>query len=237
MRPSVGSLLSSLMLMMALCLVPSRSSAFQIARSPRSARWIIKQTQAVALSSTATSDSGSSSGSSIKKKGKVLVLGGTGYLGQTICQKAVLEGYSVVSLSRRGLPSRGTSKLQESLESFDSSKVDYRQGDARQIESIRNILNEGGFAGMIHCVGLLFDDASAASCRSRGLCQTLRRHTIPLPVSRPLTRLKPRWNMPRTTIFRIRFPFVSHPRRKPDSPTWRAVPLLKASCQTLSSAT
>ena len=81
-------------------------------------------------------------------------------MGQTICQKAVLEGYSVVSLSRRGLPSRGTSKLQESLESFDSSKVDYRQGDARQIESIRNILNEGGFAGVIHCVGLLFDDAS-----------------------------------------------------------------------------
>ena len=125
----------------------------------------------MALSSTVNADSSSSgsSSSSSKKKGKVLVLGGTGYLGQTICQKAVLEGYSVVSLSRRGLPSRGTSKLQESLESFDSSKVDYRQGDARQIESIRNILNEGGFAGMIHCVGLLFDDASAASCRGRGL--------------------------------------------------------------------
>ena len=95
------------------------------------------------------------------KKGKLLVLGGTGYLGQTVCQKAVLEGYSVVSLSRRGLPSRETSRQQQGAsESFDSSKVHYRQGDARQAESIRIIFDEGGFTGVIHCIGLLFDDAS-----------------------------------------------------------------------------
>ena len=111
-------------------------------------------------SSTASSDNGSdtssttsSDSSSSKKRGKLLVLGGTGYLGRTVCQKAVLEGYSVVSLSRRGHPPRET-------DSIDSSKVHYRQGDARQAESIRKILDEGGFTGVIHCVGLLFDDAS-----------------------------------------------------------------------------
>jgi uncharacterized protein YbjT (DUF2867 family) len=89
-------------------------------------------------------------------KGKLLVLGGTGYLGQHICQRAVLEGYSVVSLSRRGLPpASGTSSS-----TSNNSAVDYRQGDARQPESVRNILNEGGFSGVVHCIGLLFDDAS-----------------------------------------------------------------------------
>lgn len=88
-------------------------------------------------------------------KGKLLVLGGTGFLGQTVCKRAVLEGYSVVSLSRRGLP-----PTDESMEGASSSKIDYRKGDARQKESISNILADGGFTGLIHCVGLLLDDSS-----------------------------------------------------------------------------
>ena len=82
-------------------------------------------------------------------KGKLLILGGTGYLGQTVCQKATDKGYTPVSLSRRGLPT--TSSL---------PSVEYRQGDARQKESILNVLNDGDFVGIVHCIGLLFDDAS-----------------------------------------------------------------------------
>lgn len=85
------------------------------------------------------------------KKGKLLVLGGTGFLGQTICKRAVLEGYEVTSLSRRG-PAADVAEL--------SSPIDYRTGDARDKEVISKILTEGGYSGVIHCIGLLFDDAS-----------------------------------------------------------------------------
>ena len=81
-----------------------------------------------------------SSSETFSKKGKILVLGGTGFLGQTICKRATLEGYSVVSLSRRGLPSKESS--------FGVSSIDYRQGDARQKEAIASILSEGDFRGM-----------------------------------------------------------------------------------------
>lgn len=86
-------------------------------------------------------------------KGKILVLGGTGFLGQEVCQRAVAEGYSVTSLSRRGLP--------PVLDSRDSTnQIDYRQGDACNIDSIKNILREDGYTAVVHCIGLLFDDAS-----------------------------------------------------------------------------
>ena len=75
----------------------------------------------------------------VTKKGKVLVLGGTGFLGQTVCKRATLEGYSCVSLSRRGLPSPEKDGAERN--------IDYRQGDARNIETISNILNEGGYVG------------------------------------------------------------------------------------------
>jgi hypothetical protein len=77
---------------------------------------------------------------SSSEKGKVLVLGGTGFLGQTLCKRATLEGYSVTSLSRRGLPSPESSKN-------SVGNIEYRMGDARKIESISNILNEGGYVG------------------------------------------------------------------------------------------
>lgn len=83
-------------------------------------------------------------------KKKLLVLGGTGFLGQNICEQALLAGYDVVSLSRRGLPPSG-----------GISDVDYRQGDARTKISVANILGESSdFAGVVHCIGLLFDDQS-----------------------------------------------------------------------------
>ncbi|GAX13880.1 hypothetical protein FisN_5Lh225 [Fistulifera solaris] len=83
-------------------------------------------------------------------KKKLLILGGTGFLGQNICEQALQAGYDVVSLSRRGLPPSG-----------GVSNVDYRQGDARLKDSVRNILSESSdFAGVVHCIGLLFDDQS-----------------------------------------------------------------------------
>jgi hypothetical protein len=76
------------------------------------------------------------------KKGKILVLGGTGFLGQTICKRATLEGYSVTSLSRRGLPPDPSSIASS------AGNIEYRKGDARDKDSITNILTEGGYCGM-----------------------------------------------------------------------------------------
>jgi nucleoside-diphosphate-sugar epimerase len=101
----------------------------------------------------------SSSANSLKK-GKLLVLGGTGFVGQTICKRASLDGYSVTSLSRRGKPP-------PDKESSSIGNVDYRTGDARQKETIANILKEGGYDGVVHCIGLLFDDASGLGSYNR----------------------------------------------------------------------
>jgi hypothetical protein len=57
-----------------------------------------------------------------------------------------------VSVSRRGLPPTTTTSA--------VAAVDYRKGDARQPDCIANILQEGGYVGVIHAVGLLFDDQS-----------------------------------------------------------------------------
>ena len=37
-------------------------------------------------------------------KGRILILGGSGFLGQAVARRAILEGYKVVSISRRGKP-------------------------------------------------------------------------------------------------------------------------------------
>ena len=92
-------------------------------------------------SSSSSSTSSSSSNKAKPKRGKLLVLGGTGFLGQTICKRANLEGYSVTSLSRRGLPSPSSNSI------VDDKSIDYRMGDARNIECIQTILKEGGYVG------------------------------------------------------------------------------------------
>lgn len=85
------------------------------------------------------------------QKGNILVLGGSGFLGGTVARRAILEGYSVTSISRRGRP-----------ETDANDGIDYRIGDARKVETIQDVLNEEGkdYKAVIHCIGLLFDGDS-----------------------------------------------------------------------------
>lgn len=139
--------------------MPQCSTAFFVPAVKRVASGSLRQRLGLTrcFSSTPSpSESSSSATTPSQKKGKLLVLGGTGFLGQTICKRAVLEGYTVTSLSRRGLP-----PLTDADNTVSSiSTVDYRQGDARVKESIVDILKEGGYTGVVHCIGLLFDNDS-----------------------------------------------------------------------------
>lgn len=114
------------------------------------------------MSSSSSSTANPSNDKRMKtNKGKILVLGGTGYLGQNVCKVAIENGYSVVSLSRRGLPS-SIKDEDKAMLSPDAGYIDYRKGDARQKLSISNILLDNNddnipFVGIIHCIGLLFD--------------------------------------------------------------------------------
>ena len=97
-----------------------------------------------------------------------MVLGGTGFLGQTICRRALLEGYEVTSLSRRGLPPvASTNDNKKGSSNSSSATIAYRKGDARQAETIPSILEEGGYVGVVHCIGLLLDDASGLGTYNR----------------------------------------------------------------------
>lgn len=92
---------------------------------------------------------------SVPKKGRVLILGGSGYLGSNVAKRALLEGYQVTSLSRRGSDNVRSENV--------SPEVDYRAGDARDSAVLDSILSEGQYVAVLHCIGLLFDANSRLS--------------------------------------------------------------------------
>jgi nucleoside-diphosphate-sugar epimerase len=116
-------------------------------------------------SSFPNEDSRTKTTSNNNDKGTILVLGGTGYLGQNVCREAAKFGYNVISLSRRGLPSsKSTTTVDDKYLAPQGGYVDYRSGDARKVDSIQNILfennNGNNIVGIVHCIGLLFDSES-----------------------------------------------------------------------------
>lgn len=79
---------------------------------------------------------------------KLLVLGGTGFVGSQFIQKALVLGYDIVSISRR--PNKNL-----------SSSLKWYQGDITNKQCLEKIIQENApFDGCIHAVGLLFDSKS-----------------------------------------------------------------------------
>ena len=94
-----------------------------------------------------------------KPLGRVLVLGGTGFVGSRICLELLEAGYDVTSISRRGTPpisnDGDVNPASESRAARLRASVDWRVGDASEPETARDVLNEGGYVGVVHAVGML----------------------------------------------------------------------------------
>lgn len=94
-----------------------------------------------------------------ESKGNILLLGGSGFLGSAIAKRALLEGYEVTSISRRG------KQNQQSDGDDILVKVKYIQGDARDAETISQELSAAleksrPYTAIIHSIGLLLDGKS-----------------------------------------------------------------------------
>lgn len=86
-------------------------------------------------------------------KQRVLVLGGSGFVGSHFVEGCLRRDIEVVSVSRRGKPANNLL--------LEQNKVQWVKGDMRRIEEMENIYEQyGPFTGVFHSIGLLFDKDS-----------------------------------------------------------------------------
>lgn len=78
---------------------------------------------------------------------KVVVFGGTGYVGSQVCERLAKKGYQVTGVSRRGQnPRPGNAALDQ---------VTWVQGDATDKRAVETLVANQD--AVVHAVGLLFD--------------------------------------------------------------------------------
>jgi hypothetical protein len=109
---------------------------------------------------------------------KVLVLGGSGFVGSTFIERASRRGFEIVSLSRRGKvkiqnkvndkrcinnnsDNNNDNNNNNNNDNNNSNNIIWCQGDASDYNTIYDIhLKYGPFDSCIHAIGLLFDTQS-----------------------------------------------------------------------------
>jgi nucleoside-diphosphate-sugar epimerase len=127
----------------ALRLCPAR------ARAPRRAQ------PAHPASARAAAAAAAAAGGLPAPRGRLLLLGGTGFVGTAVAEKALAAGWSVTSVSRRGRPVVDADGWPPRRVVDD---VDWRAGDATDPAVVRAILEEGGFSAVMHCIGMLLNN-------------------------------------------------------------------------------
>eukprot|EP01066_Platyproteum_vivax_P006960 Platyproteum_vivax@DN2600_c0_g1_i1.p2 len=84
-------------------------------------------------------------------KKRILVLGGTGFVGRKVCRHAVQLGHKVTCLSRRG----GCPK---DIAGFGwASSVEWLKGSALDVSTYQEVSERSD--GIIHCIGTLIDSS------------------------------------------------------------------------------
>ena len=79
---------------------------------------------------------------------KVVVFGGTGYVGSQVCERLAEKGFQVTAVSRRGVnPRPGKSAALDN--------VNWVVGDATKKSDVQKLVSEND--AVVHAVGLLFD--------------------------------------------------------------------------------
>ncbi|KAJ1654920.1 hypothetical protein IWQ61_005241 [Dispira simplex] len=107
---------------------------------------------------------------------KLLVVGGTGFLGSKICQRAVERGLEVASLSRRGHPYQADpSSKTEETKGWQTS-VTWCQGDVLRPETYAAELAKCD--AVVHTVGTLLEIDYKGLAQSTSLCQVVS-HLVP----------------------------------------------------------
>lgn len=82
-----------------------------------------------------------------QRSNRLLVIGGNGFVGREVCKRAVENGFTVTSLSRRGECPDPNDKL--------LSQVDWQAGNALDKATINKYVNSAD--AVVHAIGLLFD--------------------------------------------------------------------------------
>lgn len=97
------------------------------------------------------------------RSGKIVVFGGTGFVGQEVCRIAACRGYDVISISRSGTRPFHTTEAHYRFRAPDNynyiwaDKVQWMKGDAADPASYSHLLKQDDpkkpFLGVVSCVG------------------------------------------------------------------------------------
>lgn len=92
----------------------------------------------------------STEGDSVKK---VLILGANGFVGKELCKEAIRKGMQPVGVCRSGRPNIN----EEWVNQVDWRAIDALQESEENGGPLTDLLMEGGYCGVIHSIGILFD--------------------------------------------------------------------------------
>ncbi|KAI8072570.1 hypothetical protein BC940DRAFT_292898 [Gongronella butleri] len=82
---------------------------------------------------------------------KLLVVGGSGFLGQSVCKAAVYKGWQTISLSRRGEPDQFARQGTPSW----AKEVQWAKGDSTTPATYNELLT--GVTDIVHTVGIILE--------------------------------------------------------------------------------
>lgn len=87
-------------------------------------------------------------------KQNILVTGGAGYIGSHTCLELLNEGHNVVILDDLSNGSPEAIKRVAHLAEVASDRILFREGDVRDFDTVKRIINDGAVNSVIHFAGL-----------------------------------------------------------------------------------